>query len=176
MTVAGNSAAMNFDSLVYDTMAAFYTACTSFIAQNYGAGKTDRIRSSYLITTVYSFSIAVVLGVLVFIFREPLLYIFTNDSDVVAAGSVRLGILSVTYCLSAFMDNATAACRGLGKSFVPTIVLILGTIVFRIVWIYTVFAHFRTLQSIYLLYGCAFTVTALFQNIYYFITFHRLTA
>ena len=53
--VEGNSAAANADPLVYDMMAAFYTACSSFIAQNYGAKKSDRILKSYLICLLYSF-------------------------------------------------------------------------------------------------------------------------
>ena len=50
VVVEGNSAAANADNIVYDMMAAFYTACTSFIAQNLGARKRDRIRKAYLVT------------------------------------------------------------------------------------------------------------------------------
>lgn len=53
--VAGNSAAANADGLVYDVMAAFYTACSSFIGLNYGAGRRREIRRSYLICLGYSF-------------------------------------------------------------------------------------------------------------------------
>ena len=61
--VAGNSAATNADALVYDVMAAFYTACGSFMGQNYGAGKKKRVRNSYLISLTYSFGIGLLLGV-----------------------------------------------------------------------------------------------------------------
>lgn len=174
VVVEGNSAAMNIDLIVYDMMAAFYIASTSFIAQNFGAKKKERVMQSYLITTVYSFGIAVILGFFIHIFRFNLLYIFTNDSDVVAAGAIRLGILSITYCLSAFMDNATAACRGLGKTVIPTIIVMMGTVVFRIIWVYTVFAHFRTLESLYILYGCAFVLTSIFGNIYFFRLYRKI--
>lgn len=166
--VEGNSAAMNFDSIIYTMMTAFYAACTSFIAQNYGAKKKDRIMKSYLISSLYALIMALVLGVLIHIFRFNLLYIFTNDPEVVKYGAIRLGILSLTYFLSAFMDNATAAARGLGKTFIPTIIILMGSIVFRIVWIYTVFAHYRTLESLYLLYSFAFVLTAIAGNIYFF--------
>ena len=49
-----------------------------------------------------------------------------------------------------FMDGSIAASRGIGKSIPPTIIVILGSCVFRIVWIYTVFAHFQTISSLYL--------------------------
>lgn len=167
VVVEGNSAAMNFDNIVYEMIAAFYIACTSFVAQNYGAGNKERIDKIYLITTIYSFGVAVLSGAIIHTFRRPLLYLFTNDADVVEAGAIRLQILSITYCLSTFMDNATAACRGLGKTIIPTIFVLLGTIAFRIIWVYTVFAHFRTLESLYVLYGCAFVLTAVLQNIYF---------
>ncbi|MDO4647688.1 MAG: MATE family efflux transporter [Eubacteriales bacterium] len=174
VVVEGNSAAMNIDLLVYDMMAAFYTACTSFIAQNYGANKKDRVLKSYLVTTVYSFGLAVILGFFVYVFRYRLLYIFTNDPEVVAKGAIRTTVLSVSYCISAFMDNSSFASRGLGKTVIPTIIIMMGTIVFRIVWVYTIFAYFHTLTSLYLVYGCAFAVTGLAGNIYFFREFRRI--
>ena len=60
--VAGNSAAANADGLVYDVMAAFYTACSSFIGQNYGAGNKERVRNSYFVSLAYSFGIGLVIG------------------------------------------------------------------------------------------------------------------
>lgn len=173
VVVEGNSAAMNFDAIVYDMMAAFYVASTSFIAQNYGAQKKDRVMKTYFITTAYSFGLAFVLGAILHVSRFQVLYIFTNDADVVAAGAIRLGTLSICYCLSAFMDNATAACRGLGKTIIPTIIVMCGSIVFRIVWIYTVFAHFHILNLLYIMYGCSFVLTAILGNIYFFALYKK---
>ena len=58
LMVEGNAAAANADALVYDVMAAIYTACSSFMSQNYGAGKRKRIIHSYFISMVFSFGIA----------------------------------------------------------------------------------------------------------------------
>ena len=55
LMVEGNAAAANADALVYDVMAAIYTACSSFMSQNYGAGKRKRIIHSYFISMVFSF-------------------------------------------------------------------------------------------------------------------------
>jgi len=174
ITVEGNSAAANADTIVYEMMAAFYTACTSFIAQNFGAGKKDRVLKTYGITTLYSFGTGLLLGVLIFIFRENFLSLFTSEREVVEAGLARISIMSLSYCVSAFMDNASAAARGLGKAVVPTVIVIMGSVVFRIVWIYTVFAYFHTLSSLYLLYVCAWTVTAIAGNIYFFKEYRKI--
>ena len=69
--VAGNSAAANADGLVYDVMAAFYTACSSFIGLNYGAGRRREIRRSYLICLGYSFGVGAILGFSLVAFRVP---------------------------------------------------------------------------------------------------------
>ncbi len=125
--VEGNSAAANADPLVYDMMAAFYTACASFIAQNFGANKKDRIMKSYLICLLYSFVMGLVLGVALYLLRHPFLALFTNEAAVAEAGMKRISIMALSYCVSAFMDNTIAAARGLGKTFVPTILVILGS-------------------------------------------------
>ena len=62
--VAGNAAAANADALVYDVMAAFYTACGSFMGQNFGAGNRKRVRNSYLISLAYSFGIGMILSLI----------------------------------------------------------------------------------------------------------------
>ena len=167
ITVEGNSAAMNADAVIYDMMAAFYTACSSFIAQNYGAGNKDRIRKTYLITTFYSFMVGFVLGGLLFVFKNQFLFLFTSDQQVIQQGAIRISVMAFSYCVSALMDNATAGARGLGKTLVPTVAIIFGSVVYRVLWIMTVFAHFHTLQSLYLLYVTAWTFTAIIGNTYF---------
>ncbi len=170
--VSGNSAAANADALVYDVMAAFYTACGSFIGQNFGAGKKDRILKSYFISVAYSFSIGLVLGVLLVIFGRPFLSLFTDEAAVMEAGMYRLTIMGFSYAVSAFMDATIAASRGLGKTVVPTIIVIIGSCVFRVIWIYTIFAYFETITSIYLLYVFSWSITAI-AEIIYFIKIYR---
>lgn len=165
--VSANSAAANADGLVYDVMAAFYTACGSFIGQNYGAGKKKRILHSYLISMAYAFCIGTAMGLTIWYFGESFLSLFTKDPAVVKAGMIRLTIMSFSYGFSAFMDSAIAASRGLGKGLVPTILVIMGSCVFRIAWIYTVFAYFGTITSLYLLYICSWSITALAETIYF---------
>lgn len=171
--VEGNSAAANADSLVYDMMAAFYTACSSFIAQNFGAKKRKRIARTYFICLFYSFITSLVLGIGIYLARYPFLSLFTNDKEVIEAGIMRLSIMALSYCVSAFMDCSIAASRGLGKTAVPTFVVIMGSCVFRIIWIYTIFAYFHTIQSLYIMYVFSWGITALVENIYFFRIYRR---
>ena len=170
--VSGNSAAANADALVYDVMAAFYMACSSFMGQNYGAGKRERVKKSYLISLAYSFGIGAAMGILLVAFGNAFLALFSRDAAVIEAGMRRLTIMGLSYCVSAFMDCTIAASRALGKSLVPTIIVLFGSCVFRIIWVYTVFAHFHTIPSLYLLYVFSWSLTAL-AEIWYFVRIYR---
>ena len=165
--VAGNSAAANADGLIYDIMAAFYTACGSFMGQNYGSGKKKRVMKSFRISLFYSFGTGTVLGLLLVVFGKSFLGLFTGDGAVIQAGMKRLTIMGMSYGVSAFMDCTIAASRALGKSMVPTIIVFMGSCVFRIIWVYTVFAYFKTIPSLYLLYVFSWSITAIAEMIYF---------
>ena len=174
VVVEGNSAAANADAFIYDLMAAIYVACTTFMSQNLGAGKKNRVLKSYIITVLYSFFAALVFGVLLFIFGREFMGIFTNSDEVVEAGINRLSIMAFSYCISAFMDCTIAASRGLGKTVIPTIIVITGSCVFRIIWVYTIFAHFHTIESLYLLYSFSWTLTAILEIAYFIHIYKKL--
>lgn len=165
--VAGNAAAANADPLVYDVMAAFYTAGATFIAQNFGAKKKDRILKSFYISILYAFLTALILGLLLFFFGRQFLLIFSSDELVIQSGLARLKVMALSYCISAFMDATIAASRGLGKTLAPSIIVILGSCVFRIVWIYTIFAWIKTFHSLFLLYPFSWIITAIAEIIYF---------
>ena len=167
VVVSGNAAAANADPLVYDVMAAFYTACASFMSQNYGAGKPERVKRSYIISLGYSFGIGAVLGLSLVLFGQTFLSLFTTEPAVAEAGMQRLVIMGLSYPISAFMDCTIAASRGLGRTIVPTFIVIMGSCVFRVIWVYTVFAFFGTLLSLYLLFVCSWTITAIAEGIYF---------
>ena len=175
VVVEGGSAASNADTLIYNMMAAFYTACTSFMGQNWGAGKRERVMKSYIISLIYSSICGLVMGLFMVFFGETFLALFTNEPDVVMTGMQRLRIMGFSYVVAPFMDCTIAASRGIGKSFGPTIIVILGSCVFRVIWVYTVFAYFHTIASLYLLYVFSWALTAV-AEIAFFLSSYRRTS
>lgn len=176
IVVEGNSAAANADGIVYNMMNAFYVACTSFISQNMGAKKRDRMLKSFYISLAYSFLAGLIPGVLLVLFGRSFLGIFTTDTAVIEAGFQRLFVMGFSYCISAFMDNTIAASRGLAKTGVPTIIVILGSCVFRVIWVYTIFAYFHTITSLYLLYVFSWTITAIAEIVYFAYSYKKVKA
>ena len=167
VTVSGNSAAVNADSLIFNTQSAFYTACSSFISRNWGAGRKERILKSYIASLTYAFAAGAICGVLLLCFGREFLSIFANEQAVIDAGMQRIKIMGFSYGICAFMDCSIAAARGLGKSIVPMIIVVLGSCVFRVVWIYTVFAFYKTIPSLYLLYFFSWAITGAAETLYF---------
>ena len=174
--VSGNSAATNADAIIYNVMAAFHTACASFASRNLGAGKKDRITKCYFISLLFSFTSGAVLGGLLLVFGRQFLAFFTNEPAVIEAGMERIKIMGWSYAISAFMDCTIAASRGIGKSVAPTVIVILGSCVFRVVWVYTVFAHYNTITSLYLLYSFSWAITAAAEIGYFIYAYKKQIA
>jgi len=172
--VSGNSAAANADTIIYNVMAAFHTACASFVGRSRGAGKNDRIIKSYLISMSYSFAAGAFFGGLLLIFGRQFLSLFTNEPAVVDAGMQRISIMGWSYAVSAFMDCTIAASRGIGKSIAPTIIVIMGSCVFRVIWVYTIFAYFGTIRSLYLLYVFSWAITAAAEIAYFMAAYRKI--
>ena len=176
VTVSGNAAAANTDPLVYNSMFAFYTACASFMSRNLGAGKKDRVLKSYFICLTYAFAIGAAFGILFLVFGHEFLSLFATEEAVIHAGRERLYVMSFSYAVSAFMDCSIAASRGIGKSIPPTIIVILGSCVFRVIWVFTIFAHFHTLTSLYLLYFFSWAITGVAEVLYFWRSYRKLAA
>ena len=174
IVVEGNAVAANTDTLIYDVMAAFYMAISSFIAQNYGAGKNENILKCYFIGLFYSCMFGMVLGFGFVLLGKNFLSLFSTDDAVLEAGMKRLIVMGFSYFISSFMDATIAALRGLGKTILPTIFLIFGSCIFRIIWVYTIFAYFKTITSLYLLYPISWTITACCVNVYFVIVYKKI--
>ncbi len=173
ITVSGTAAAANADGLVYDLMGAFFTACSSFMSQNYGAGQKKRVLRSYFICLAYGFATGALVGGVLVLFGRSFLGLFATDPAVVEAGMIRLSIMGLCYAFSAFMDCTIAASRGIGKTLWPTVMVILGSCVFRVIWVYTIFAHFGTIESLYLLYIFSWCLTAVAEIVYFAWTYRK---
>ena len=104
------------------------------------------------------------------------LALFTTEAAVIDAGMKRVAVMAFAYGISAFMDCTIAASRGLGKTVIPTVIVVLGSCVFRVIWVYTIFAHFHTIPALYLLYPCSWILTALAEIAYFASCYKRAMA
>ena len=175
--MAGNSAACNIEGFVYVSMNAFSVTALSFVSQNYGRHYFSRIKKVLLICLGSVAFVGAVTGSLAYVFGPQLLSLYANDADkavVIAYGMRRMAVIMFTYFTCGAMDACVGAIRGLGYSVMPMITSLLGACAFRILWIFTIFRVFRTLESLYISYPISWTITAMAHIICFIIVFTKL--
>ena len=174
IVMAGNGAAASIGDFVYNIMNSFSQSCLTFTSQNVGAGKYKRI-GKILATCLCLVTIfGIVFGMGSYIFADPLLHIYSDDPEVIAAGITRLGIFNRPYFLCGIMDVMVGSLRGMGSSLVPMIVSLLGACLFRLVWIATYFRVHHTIEVLYYSYPLSWTITGLVHMLTFIIVYRRL--
>ena len=124
--MAAFAAAVKIDSFAYMPVQDFGNAFSTFVAQNYGAGQTERIRQGIKKATRLTILFSIILGVLVFFLAKPLLLLFVQpqETDILAAGCQYLWVVSPFYwaigCLFLFYGLYRAIKRP-GMSLILTI-------------------------------------------------------
>ena len=164
--MSGNAASSNIEGFVYVSLNAFHQTAVNFMGQNAGARQHQRVLRTLWICLGCSTVVGLVLGSLACWFGPSLLSLYITDSqEAIGYGMLRLTIICLTYFLCGLMDVSTGALRGLGESFIPMVISVLGVCGIRIGWIYTIFQipRFHTPQCLYLSYPVSWTITFLFQ-------------
>ena len=163
--IAGSSAAASIEGFVYISMNSVSQTCVTFVGQNYGAGDERRVRKVIFECLGIVTIVGVVLGNIAYYFATPLLGIYTDSADAVAAGTLRLFWVCVPYFLCGIMDTLTGGLRGLGRSTVPMIVSLLGACVTRLIWIATYFQFHKTESVLFFSYPGSWLLTLTVHSI-----------
>ena len=160
VVMAASSAAFNIEVVAYDVLNSFSQACTTFVGQNYGAGKLDRCRKTLALCLVEDAIASGTAILLVLGSGRFLLSIFNRDPEVISIGYTRLMMVFTAYFFSMLYEVMSGYLRGFGISLVPALLTMLGVCGVRILWIATVFPQHRTFQTIMLAYPLSLSATA----------------
>ena len=160
VVMAASSAAFNIEVVAYDVLNSFSQAGTTFVGQNYGAGKLDRCRKTLVLCLVEDALASGIAILLVLGSGHFLLSIFNRDPEVIALGYTRLMTVFTAYFFSMLYEVMSGYLRGFGISLVPALLTMLGVCGVRILWIATAFPRNRTFQTILLAYPLSLAATA----------------
>ncbi len=168
--MAGYTAANNVLGFLYVAVNAVTQACMSFTSQNYSVKKTKRMDRVLVDCLILSVGVSAVLGVGAYVFGTQVLGIYTSEPEVIRCGLEILSITTVPYFLCGIMDLIPGALRGMGRSAVPMILSVIGTVGTRVLWIYVFFPRHRSLYFLFISYPGSWIATILMQvACYYFV-------
>lgn len=158
--MAASSAAYNLEVFSYYVMNSFGQACTTFVGQNYGAGRGDRCRKTLKLCLLQSLISTATASILILLFSRSLLGIFNTDPEVIATGRIRLEYIFFAYLFSFVQEGLSGYLRGYGVSFIPAACAVIGICGVRLTWIFTVFRHAPSFTTIMQVYPLSLGVTA----------------
>lgn len=169
VVMAGYAAYERLDLFLYVPMQAFSLAISTFVGQNVGAGKRERIRHGIRSALFITILVTIVLSLITMYFRNPLLGIFTSSEEIKQAGVNCMFILApFTWTLS-FAEVLGGAIRGTGKAVQTMIITACAICVYRVIWLCTLNPIFRDIRIVYWCYPISWMLSSVCFIIYYFL-------
>lgn len=157
--IAGSSLALNFEYFTYDIAAAFAQAAVTFTSQNFGAGNLKRCKKVFWLCLLFGMGFTEILSIVFMIWDDFFVSIYTTSAGVAAFGLIRMHRVCSLEWLTATYEVESAALRGMGKSLEPSVITILGTVVFRMIWLVTIFKLVPTFDMLMNVYVASWIFT-----------------
>ena len=173
-TIAAYTTYSKLDAGYWLISGAFGTAITTYVSQNYGARKMDRVKKSTVFTLCAECAAAVLLSVLLILFSRPLLGIFTEDQAVIEIGRELLFTITPFYLFYSCANVLSGSLRGMGRAFVSALVTLTGICLFRVAWIYIAVPLRPELSTIALAFPISWGLTALLFAVYFALSWKKI--
>jgi len=167
VTIAAWTAYAKSDTLTWMISGAFGVSITTFVGQNFGAQKYDRVRKSVWVCMGMSVAVVGVLSILEVCFRTGLLGIYTEDPEVIRMGAY-LVLFTVPFnFLFMPVEVLAGTMRGTGYSLMPTVITCVCVCVFRVVWRFTVVVKYHMVELLAICYPISWLLaTVVFYVVY----------
>lgn len=172
-TVAAWGTFAKIDAVYWMVVNAFGISITTFVGQNFGAGKVRRMRKSVGVCMVMAYAGAFLVSGVLYALADPLYRLFTTDEGVVRIGVDMMHFLLPSYFMYVVIGILSGALRGAGRVLVPMLLTCGGVCLIRIIWMFGVFPTHSGINTIMLSYPVSWGITAVLFIIYYFMKFPK---
>ena len=156
------------DGISWMISGAFGVAVTTFVGQNFGAQKYDRMRRSVWVCLGLALLLEGSFALLEFLFREPLLGLFSTDREVISIGARMMARIVLFNVVFLPIEIFGGAMRGTGYALVPTVIMILCVCVTRVLWVTLLVSRVHTIEMLCLAYPITWSLcAAVFAAVYF---------
>ena len=157
---AGSAAALNYDFLVYYIVAAFTQSAVTFTSQNFGAGNYRRCDKVFGVTMLAGTGFTGLACIVCWLWCRPLLSFYTTNPEVLNFAEIRIIHVVCFLWMTNFYEISGGCLRGMGHSTLPSVMVLLGCCVLRIVWVYTVFTYYGSFTALMNVYPLSWLITS----------------
>lgn len=173
-TIAAWGTYGKMDGIFWMTISSFGIALTTFVGQNYGAGKYDRVRKGIKVTMAMATFATIGICSVLLIYAEFLFSLFTKDQAVIEIGARMVHFLMPTYILYIYIELLSGGLRSMGDTFIPMLISCGGVCGIRIFWTLVVCPLYPTIEMLELNFPVSWIITLLMFLIYYLIKRKKL--
>ena len=164
--MAGFAAYMKIDGFNILPVSSISMAATTFVGQNYGAGRLDRVKRSVWVTLAIGVIYTLCTGAALLAGQDAILHLFTADEAVVTYGKLAMRWFCPFYFLLSILHGLAGAVRGTGASIPPMVVLLVSLCLFRVVWIQFLLPFFSGIEGVFILYPVSWGLGAVLMILY----------
>lgn len=157
--IAGSTIAMNFEYFAYYVITAFGQTATTFSSQNYAAKQIQRCKQILGLCMLFSFITSVIIILPILLFPDKFSSIFTNNTLVIENARIRIMHILLFEIICSFYEIPAGILRGIGHPVLPAIATVVGTCIFRVLWIFTIFRRYHSLRILYMAFPISWILT-----------------
>ena len=168
MAMAGCGTYFKIEGFAFLPITCFAMAMSTYVGQNLGAGKIDRVRKGTRFGILTSVVLAECIGGAYWLLAPYLIPLFDATPEVVAFGVLQARTESLFYCLLAFSHCIAGICRGAGKATVPMGIMLSVWCVVRVTYITVALRFFPEIRTIFWAYPLTWGISSVLFLLYYF--------
>lgn len=166
-TVAAWVAFGKVDALFWLILSAFGVAIMTFVGQNYGARKFDRVHKSLKVALAIAAVTSIVYGAVLLLVGQYVFRLFTNDQTVMDVAIYMMMCMVPGYVLYVPIELISGALRGMGDTLIPTVITAVGICALRVLWIFAVVPLWHDILAITISYPISWLLTSAAFILYY---------
>ena len=156
------------DGLYWMMINALGISVTTFVGQNFGAGRLDRVRKGAGACMVIGVALTASVGVVLYNGGHLLVELFTTDQQVQAISMDLLHFMVPTFITYIAIEILSGTLRGVGDAWMPLIITGIGVCAVRVLWIMFVLPHYHTIIGAAFCYPLTWSLTTVAFVIYYY--------
>jgi len=165
--MAAMTAYGKIDGLFWMIIAAFGISVSTFVGQNFGARKFDRMRQCTRVGLAMAAGTTVFLSIFLCTFGGFIYRMFTTDAVVLDYGMQILRLVAPLWITYVCIEILSASVRGTGDSLIPTLMTLCGVCLLRVVWITMIVPTRPSVTMVMAAYPITWTITSTLFIIYY---------
>ena len=156
------------DGLYWMMINALGISVTTFVGQNYGAGRIDRVRKGAGACMVIGTIMTAIVSTLLYLKGYLLIDLFTSDAQVQEIGLSLIHFMVPTLITYITIEILSGTLRGVGDAWMPLIMTGVGVCCLRVIWIIFFLPQYRSILAAAFCYPMSWTITSVAFVVYYF--------